>query len=376
MKKILVFLSSNKQTVTLESHVLELSKLGFDMYFLTSCGEGVLHNRLRERGIKCYASPRQFTNSISTYCFNFFYLIFFILKNNINFVFPHLHTPCLISSFAQYFVSAKFIFFRHNSSVWNNQDLFETDINKNERIVDSIINRMANKIIVPSDGVKNYMMTHENVNASKIEILHYMYDFSMYKEPSLEMVEKIREQYTCNLLLIMVSRMVKHKRHIIVLEALNRLIKDGYDIKMLLLDEGPELIKLKDYVRDNKLEKHVFFIGFVQNFIDYMQASDVLVQPSMTDASNSVAKEMGLLSKAIMVSEGVGDYSEYIVHGENGILIPIFDSKGCIEKELKSIYNKEYDIISMGKKLRETILNTFSKTKLEQEYLTFTKKLK
>jgi glycosyltransferase involved in cell wall biosynthesis len=218
------------------------------------------------------------------------------------------------------------------------------------------------------------MMTHENVNASKIEILHYMYDFSMYKEPSLEMVEKIREQYTCNLLLIMVSRMVKHKRHIIVLEALNRLIKDGYDIKMLLLDEGPELIKLKDYVRDNKLEKHVFFIGFVQNFIDYMQASDVLVQPSMTDASNSVAKEMGLLSKAIMVSEGVGDYSEYIVHGENGILIPIFNSKESIEQELKNIYNNKYDIKKMGENLKETVFKSFSKSNLEKEYITFAKK--
>jgi|LauGreDrversion4_2_1035121.scaffolds.fasta_scaffold00831_15 glycosyltransferase involved in cell wall biosynthesis len=373
MKKLLVFFSANKQTVSLESHILELSKLGFDMYFLTSCEEGILHKRLREKGIKCYTSPMQFSNSINTYIFNFFYVIYFIIRNQVNFVFPHLHTPCLISSFAQYFVSAKFIFFRHNSSVWNNQDLFNTDINKNERIVDSIINRMAKKITVPSDGVKNYMITHENVNASKIEVLHYMYDFSMYNEPSLEVVEKIREQYTCNLLLIMVSRMVKHKRHIIVLEAVNHLIKEGYDIKMLLLDEGPELIKLKNYVRDNKLEKHVFFIGFVQNFIDYMQASDLLVQPSMTDASNSVAKEMGLLSKAIMVSEGVGDYSEYVVHGENGILIPTINSKECIEKELKRIYNKEYDIISIGKKLRETIFDTFSKSKLEEEYITFIK---
>jgi glycosyltransferase involved in cell wall biosynthesis len=376
MKKLLIFFSANKQTVSLESHVLELSKLGYDMYFLTSCEEGILHDRLRSKGIKCYTSPKQFSNSIITYAYNFFYLIYFIIKNKVDYVFPHLHTPCLISSFAQYFVSAKFIFFRHNSSVWNNQDLFETDINKNERIVDSIINRMANKIIVPSDGVKNYMITHENVNASKIEVLHYMYDFSMYKEPSLEIVEKIRGQYTCNLLLIMVSRMVKHKRHIIVLEALNRLIKEGYDIKILLLDEGPELIKLKDYVRDNKLEKHVFFIGFVQNFIDYMQAADVLVQPSMTDASNSVAKEMGLLSKVIMVSEGVGDYSEYIVHGKNGILIPIFNSKESIEQELKNIYNNKYDIKKMGVNLKETVFKTFSKSNLEKEYITFTKKLK
>jgi len=343
------------------------------MYFLTSCGEGVLHKRLREKGIKCYTSPIQFSNSINTYIFNFFYVIYFIIRNQVNFVFPHLHTPCLISSFAQYFVSAEFIFFRHNSSVWNNQDILEKDINKNERIVDSIINIMANKIIVPSDGVKNYMITHENVNASKIEILHYMYDFSMYNEPSYEMVEKIREEYKCNLLLIMVSRMVKHKRHILVLEALNNLIKEGYDIKLLLLDDGPEENNLKEYVSKNKLEKHVFFIGFVQNFIDYMKASDVLVQPSMTDASNSVAKEMGLLSKAIMVSEGVGDYSEYVVPGENGILIPTINTKESIKKELCSIYNAKYDLIQMGKTLRETIFDKFSKSKLEEEYITFVK---
>jgi glycosyltransferase involved in cell wall biosynthesis len=171
----------------------------------------------------------------------------------------------------------------------------------------------------------------------------------------------------------MVSRMVKHKRHILVLEALNNLIKEGYDIKLLLLDDGPEENNLKEYVSKNKLEKHVFFIGFVQNFIDYMKASDVLVQPSMTDASNSVAKEMGLLSKAIMVSEGVGDYSEYVVPGENGILIPTINTKESIEKELCSIYNAKYDLIQMGKTLRETIFDTFSKSKLEEEYITFVK---
>jgi len=370
-KRILIYYHSNKESVSIQTQADILKGQGFQVCLLSIDGRGRLHENLERIKIAGYSSPFRFSFSILNYFAQIVYLVYFTYWHKIDFVLAHLHLPCFSAGIAQFFIRSKCIFFRHNSSVWNGEDIMERDTNINERRMDKVINFLAKKIIVPSLGVKNYMIQNEQIDSERIKILHYAYDFDQYKKPDEEAVADIKSQYKTELLLIMVSRMVKHKRHIIVFEPLNKLIKKGYDIKLLVLDDGPEKENLKQYVHDNALENHIIFVGFVENVIDYMQAANVLIQPSMTDASNSVSKEMGLLSKLVMVTEGVGDYSEYIVHGENGILIPILNSKESIEHELKSIYNKVYDIPKMGEKLREKVLKTFSKSKIEEEYSKF-----
>ena len=52
-----------------------------------------------------------------------------------------------------------------------------------------------------------------------------------------------------------------------------------------------------------------------------MAACDLMIHPSLSDASNSAIKEMGLLSKAVAVCSEVGDFDEYIVNDVNGFLM-------------------------------------------------------
>jgi glycosyltransferase involved in cell wall biosynthesis len=306
---------------------------------------------------------------------NFLFLIYFIKKNNFKVIIPHLHLPCFVSSYVQYFTNAQFIFFRHNCSWWNNEDILESDTNRNEKRIDQIINKRAKKIVVPSEGVKKFMVEHEGVNHAKIEVLHYSYKFNLYQKPDEQKVQALKEKFKGQLRLIMVSRMVKHKRHQLVLECIQELINKGLDLQLIILDQGPEFEKLKNYVAENNLTKYVHFIGFTIDFINYMEMSDVLIQPSMTDASNNVFKEMGLLSKAVLVSENVADYSEYIQHEVNGFLVPMTQTKTHLIQIIEKIYNNEYAIKKIGSALKETIMTEFSfGEKQEKEYAAFFKK--
>jgi glycosyltransferase involved in cell wall biosynthesis len=377
MKKVLFYYSANIQTVYIESQILLFKEKGFDVSFITSCEKGIFHERLESNGVKTYAIPNKlsFKSNPINYISNFLFLIYFIRKNNFEVVIPHLHLPCFVSSYVQYFTKAQFIFFRHNCSWWNNEDILESDTNRNEQRIDQIINKRAKKIVVPSEGVKNFMIEHEEVKAEKIEVLHYIYKFNLYQKPNDSVVELLKEKFKGQLRLIMVSRMVKHKRHQLVLECMKELIVKGLDIQLILLDEGPEKEHLKVYVNENNLNKHVHFIGFTRDFINYMEMSDVLIQPSMTDASNNVFKEMGLLSKAVIVSENVADYSEYIHHNMNGFLVPIKNTKTHLIQLIEKIYSNEYNIEKNGLALRETIIKEFSfGEKQEVEYKKFFEK--
>ena len=216
------------------------------------------------------------------------------------------------------------------------------------------------------------MIEHEGVNPSKIEVLHYIYKFNLYQKPDAQKVQALKDKYKGHLRLIMVSRMVKHKRHQLVLECVKELIEKGLDLQLIILDEGPEFENLQNYVVENNLSKHVHFIGFTRDFINFMEMSDVLIQPSMTDASNNVFKEMGLLSKAVIVSENVADYSEYIQHEVNGFLVPMKQTKTHLIQIIEKIYTNQYPIQKIGSSLKETIITEFSfGEKQEKEYAAF-----
>jgi glycosyltransferase involved in cell wall biosynthesis len=374
MKRVLIYYHPNKKSISLESQIHLLRANGFEVFVLTISSKGVLHQDLDKINVPNFSYPLEFKNSLFHYFFLTIYLIYFSYRYKVNYIFAHLQIPCLIAGFSQFLIRSKCIFFRHNSSIWNDQDIYKDDININERRIDFLINKLAKKIVVPSKGVKDYMIKNENVKEDKIQILHYLYDFRLYPKPNIEIVNRLRLKYKTPLLLIMVSRMVRHKRHLIVFEALEELIKKGCNIKLLVLDSGPEQSKLENYVVTNTLQNNIFFIGYVENPIDYMKAADVLVQPSMTDASNSVAKEMGILSKLVMVTDGVGDYSEYIKHGKNGILLPTNDTKDFLINEIEKVYNNNYDNNKLGASLKKTILETYSKEVLEKEYSDFLRK--
>jgi glycosyltransferase involved in cell wall biosynthesis len=229
--------------------------------------------------------------------------------------------------------------------------------------MDKIINRFAKKIVVPSSGVYKGMEKYENVSMSKVLIIPYIYDFSKYQSPDQTAVEEIKKNYPCRLRLIMVSRMVRLKRHHVVFPVIKDLVSEGYDIKLLVLDQGPEKENLKNYIREHKLDSAIVMLGYRKDFVNYMAACDLLIQPSLSDASNSVAKEMALFEKPVAVSQGVGDYDDYVKHGENGYLIPVTGSAAHIRNLIIDAYNHPDQLIIMGRLLKKEVISRFDSSR-------------
>jgi glycosyltransferase involved in cell wall biosynthesis len=355
-KKIVFFYPANKRTVAIETAMIELKKKGHDILLLTTSPADDLHTFLSSKGIQCFATDAK------GYFRQLLFLTRFCRSHKIDYVFSHLQPVNFVAVIAQFSMRSKVVVFRHHlQSVHETDEI--TDVHPNEIRMDKIINRFAKKIVVPSSGVYKGMEKYENVSMSKVLIIPYIYDFSKYQSPDQTAVEEIKKNYPCRLRLIMVSRMVRLKRHHVVFPVIKDLVSEGYDIKLLVLDQGPEKENLENYIREHKLDSAIVMLGYRKDFVNYMAASDLLIQPSLSDASNSVAKEMALFEKPVAVSQGVGDYDDYVKHGENGYLIPVTGSAAHIRNLIIDAYNHPDQLIIMGRLLKKEVISRFDSSR-------------
>jgi glycosyltransferase involved in cell wall biosynthesis len=158
----------------------------------------------------------------------------------------------------------------------------------------------------------------------------------------------------------MVSRMVAAKQHMPVIEVVKKLVDEGLSVKMIIMDDGPLRQDFENYIEKNGLKNHIFLTGFREDFVNYMAAADLLIHPSLTEASNNVVKEMGLLEKAVAVCKNVGDFNDYIVEGKNGYFLDRTDLLASIESVIRDTYTNPEKIKLLGHELKKDVLKHFS----------------
>jgi len=361
-KTVLLYYFPNKRSVAIETICREINQTGHRLIVLTQSHKGDFHDALDDMGVEYHIKTYQFRFSLINYLFHFFYLIRFCRRHRIDVVWSNLNQCNLPAIFANYFISARVVVFRHHFHASIKTEGFAS-VNKNERRVDRLVSRFAKEIVVPSLEVYNGMVNYEKVKKEKISIIPYIYDFSRYSKPDPVEVAKIRETYPAQLLILTASRMIPMKRHLLVLPVFRRLIRSGLSVKVLLLDDGEERPKLEKYVKDEGLEASVFFLGFRTNIIDYLSAADLLVHPSYTEASSSLVKEFGLMRKPVIVCSGVGDFDQYIINGTNGYVVNPPHEAEEFEKYIRFVYNNQEAARQAGNELRESVLSIFSPNK-------------
>lgn len=365
MKRILFYYPSNTRTNALETLMISLKEKGYEVVFLSLCAKGVLHEQLIELGIKSFSSNINSNNRLIYYLKQFFFLNKFCKENHIDVVFSHLQQANIIAVFSQFFISSNVIIFRHHFNYVNLLNIKppEIETNRNEFFFDKIINSRAKKIIVPSNSVKECMVKYEGANEGKISVMQYLYDFTMYNKPNEKTVIELKKKYGAKLVLLMCSRLIKLKGHSMVFGVINSIVKEtGADIKMLVLDDGPEKAEMENYILDHQLENHIFMLGYCNDIVSVMESCDLMIHPSLTEASNSAVKEMALLGKTSVVCAGVGDFSDYFVNEVNGFLIDPNEAESEIKKIILNAYNNKSPLTEMGNKLAETVKARFGVT--------------
>lgn len=359
---ILFYYPFNRRTIPIDVPLLALKERGHTIILLTFSPHGSLHEFYESHGIQTYSHETlpgvqgkiQLVSKLIRFC----------KEKKIDVIHSHLQQANLITVIAGLFLkNTRIALFRHHCKFHFLLKEKTLQPPKKEVLADWITNRLAKKIIVPSSGVKNAMVRHEKTPESKVEIIPYIYDFEQMANIEVKAVEEIRSSFTSELRVIMVSRLTPFKRHLEGIKAVEKMIQDGHSVTLLIMDDGPEIGKLTKYVAHNNLENHIHFLGFRTNILDFISASDIILHPSLTDASNSAIKECGLFGKVALVCDEVGDFNDYIDHEKNGFLL---DPNNFIDEAyaiMKELYSKPEQRMILGENLRQSVLERFSISK-------------
>lgn len=140
--------------------------------------------------------------------------------------------------------------------------------------------------------------------------------------------------------LITVGRIEIIKGHHLLIDAMPAILKVFPQIKLLILGEGNEKANCEKQVKDANLQNNVEFMGFVQQPYQYINNSDVIIQPSFFESFGLVFIE-GLALKTPIVAFDVPAGNEILENDKTALLVNKGDSKALAEKIIYLLQNPD-----------------------------------
>ncbi len=362
-KNILIYFPSNARAVDIQSTVQLFITMGHKVFLLTLVTRGAIHNLCEALGAEVYDTNISSSGGLNFYRKQFAILKKFIRTKKIDVVFAHLQAPGVIAGLVRKLIQFDLYYVRHNT------DEHKIDKSTNAILFNHLANRLSPHIIAISDKVADYLVHTDKVPPAKIIRINLGYNFNFYlQNDQLGTAADIRAQYPAKLLLLSMARLVPVKRHRLMFDTIEALVKKGMDIKLLCISDGPLLDELQADIEKRKLQDTIFMLGRKTNVLDYFEAADLFFHLSSTEASNNAVKEAALCNKTSLVCSGAGDFDSYIVHGQNGFLVPMEEPVAASITLLEAIYQHPQQLVQMGKKMHEDVLNNFSIEKTASAY--------
>ncbi|MBQ9146292.1 MAG: glycosyltransferase [Rikenellaceae bacterium] len=138
--------------------------------------------------------------------------------------------------------------------------------------------------------------------------------------------------------IITLGTLNERKGHIRLIRTINQLYKEGYNIELWILGDGPEKNKLNEFIKINNLNNNIKLLGFQNNPYPYIAVSDIYVCSSYAEGYNTAITEALVLGKAVVSTECSGVKEQLGENNKYGICVPNTE-KGLYEG-LKQMLNK------------------------------------
>ncbi|MCK5533467.1 glycosyltransferase family 4 protein [bacterium] len=234
--------------------------------------------------------------------------------------------------------------------------------------------KIADKLIVSSDFVKNLSVNSLHLEEKKIDTVYPFVDIEKFrldnKQEKLRKKLHVEEKTT---LVGVIGRLDPVKGHQIFIEAAGKISAKNSKVKFLIVGEEKNL-KIKDLeqiAEKSGVRNKIIFVGFCANVSDVMNLCDVGVVSSVgSEAISRVTMEWMSVGKPV-VGTKVGSIPEIIKEKITGFLVPPGDSDLMAQRIEFLLENKKRAQV-MGKEGRKRIENVFTRDifikKMEEIY--------
>jgi glycosyltransferase involved in cell wall biosynthesis len=174
--------------------------------------------------------------------------------------------------------------------------------------------------IVYSEAVKQHLFQKLNLDPNRIFLIRA--GISTKNPSTNEVVQTERNLNISHRLPVIacIARISKEKGCDTYVNAINRVLKAGYEAQFLMVGEGPEEKELKCKANELHLGEYLKFIGWRDDAATIMTMSDFLILPSTSEALGLTIMEGWALGKPTIASR-VGGIPELIQNNRTGLMV-------------------------------------------------------
>lgn len=165
----------------------------------------------------------------------------------------------------------------------------------------------------------------------------------------------------------MISELNPTKRVADALTAFSLIVPKHPEAILIVLGEGRERPVLEDLIRDLHLRNNVSIIGFHNNAASLLQAFDLFLHTSQSEALGYVILEAGCAALPVVATR-VGGIPEIIPDDAHGLLVPPCNP-GAIVEAIESFMQDPQNAAELGARLHARVQNSFSKQGMVAETL-------
>jgi len=203
-------------------------------------------------------------------------------------------------------------------------------INKGSLIyfmVNKITSFLTDGVIFCSQAIKNSYQINKVLflKMSKTTIIHNCINISKIKTRFYNK-EKIRERYQIsnrNIVLTNIGYFNKQKGQIYLIKAMNSIIRQAPEAKLILVGWGPLEIELRKKAQELGVEDNILFAGKCQRSVvlEILSITDIFVLSSLWEGFGRVMGEAMAMGKPVVATKTDG--TELLVdHNKTGLIVP------------------------------------------------------
>ena len=227
-----------------------------------------------------------------------------------------------------------------------------------KRFYNSVMAR-GDAVIAISDHIRKHMITEHHLGVNNITLIPRGIDAHKFDQTAIypERLASLASKWdvdSSKFTILLPGRLTRWKGQMIMLQALNRLVKDAgmHDLLCLMVgdDQGRSeyLKELQDFVITQGLEDNVRIVGHSDDMAAVYGLSDLVVCPSIEpEAFGRVPVEAQAMGRPIIASAH-GGAMETVIDGETGLLVEAGNPEALAEaiKGVRSLSEEERNKIA------------------------------
>lgn len=176
------------------------------------------------------------------------------------------------------------------------------------------------KMVYVSKYVKDDFSSILDYKGDSVVLYNTVESEQIIKKSKENVTEIIKDKKTN---LVAVGTLKESKGYERLLRIVKRLVDESYKIRLYILGSGPLQSALEQYVKDNKLEDSVVFLGYQTNPYKYISKCDLFVCASFAEGFSTAATEALIVGTPVCtvdvsgMKEMLGENNEYGIVTEN-----------------------------------------------------------